>query len=190
MMGVQEAPARLFYDFGLEGHVPVNHILRQIDRFLDVGAIRVQLKPFYSHLGRPSIDPELLVRMLVIGYVLGIRSERRLCDEVHLNLAYRWFCRLGLDDKVPGHSTFSKYRHGKFRDSDLLRLVFETVVARCISEGLVGGHGFAVDASLIEADVDRMNSSAQAEWDTDAIDPDYAPRAVREYLARITQMIM
>ena len=182
MMGVQEAPARLFYDFDLDAHVPANHILRQIDRFLDVDIVRAQLKPFYSHLGRPSIDPELIVRMLVIGYVMGIRSERRLCDEVHLNLAYRWFCGLGLDGKVPDHSTFSKYRHGKFRDSDLLRLVFEAVVARCISEGLVGGHGFAVDASLIEADVDRMNSSAQADWDVNAIDPEDAPRAVREYL--------
>ncbi len=181
-MGVQEAPARLFYDFDLEAHVPADHMLRKIDRFLDVGTIHQQLKPYYSHLGRPSIDPELIVRMLVIGYVLGIRSERRLCDEVHLNLAYRWFCRLGLDAKVPDHSTFSKYRHGKFRDSDLLRLVFEAVVARCISEGLVGGHGFAVDASLIEADVDRMNSSAQEEWNVSAIDPDDAPRAVREYL--------
>ena len=106
MMGVQEAPARLFYDFDLDAHVPANHILRQIDRFLDVDIVRAQLRPFYSHLGRPSIDPELIVRMLVIGYVMGIRSERRLCDEVHLNLAYRWFCGLGLDGKVPDHSTF------------------------------------------------------------------------------------
>ncbi|WP_227272643.1 transposase, partial [Roseobacter weihaiensis] len=108
MMGVQEAPARLFYDFDLEAHVPADHLLREIDRFLDVCTIRQQLAPHYSHLGRPSIDPELIVRMLVIGYVLGIRSERRLCDEVHLNLAYRWFCRLGIDGKVPDHSTFSK----------------------------------------------------------------------------------
>lgn len=182
MMGVQEAPALLFYDFDMESHVPADHMLREIDRFLEVGTIRKQLKPYYSHLGHPSIDPELIVRMLVVGYVLGIRSERRLCVEVHLNLAYRWFCRLGLDQKVPDHSTFSKYRHGKFRDSDLLRTIFEAVVARCIAEGLVGGHGFAVDASLIEADVDRMNSSAQDEWDVSAIDPDDAPRADREYL--------
>jgi transposase len=182
MMGVLEAPARLFYDFDLEAQVPADHMLRQIDRFLDVGVVHEALQSHYSHLGRPSIDPELIVRMLVIGYTLDIRSERRLCEEVHLNLAYRWFCRLGLDGKVPDHSTFSKYRHGKFRDSDLLRVVFEAVVARCISEGLVGGHGFAVDASLIEADVDRQNSSPQTEWDTDAINPDDAPRAVREYL--------
>ena len=182
MMGTQEAPTQLFYDFNLEAHVPADHMLRQIDHFLDVDAVREKLKAHYSHLGRPSIDPQLIVRMLVIGYTLGIRSERRLCEEVHLNLAYRWFCRLGLDSKVPDHSTFSKYRHGKFRDSDLLRHVFEAVVARCISEGLVGGHGFAVDASLIEADVDRQNSSAQVDWDTSAIDPEDAPRAVREYL--------
>ena len=182
MMGRQVAPAKLFYDFDIESHVPAEHLLRQVDRFLELGDIRAQLRPFYSHLGRPSIDPELIVRMLLIGYLTGIRSERRLCEEVHLNLAYRWFCRLGLDGRVPDHSTFSKYRHGKFRDSDLLRLVFEGVVGRCISEGLVGGTGFAVDASLIMADVDKLNSSAQAQWDVAAIDPTEAPRAVREYL--------
>jgi transposase len=184
-MGRQSAPAKLFYDFDLECHVPDDHILRQVDRFLDLGDIRHQLRPFYSHLGRPSIDPELIVRMLLIGYLTGIRSERRLCEEVHLNLAHRWFCRLGLDGRVPDHSTFSKYRHGKFRDSDLLRLFFEAVVARCIEEGLVGGTGFAVDASLITADVARMNSSPQREWDINAIDPQEAPRAVREYLATL-----
>ena len=125
MMGRQDAPAQLFYEFDLDRHVPANHLLREIDRFLDVDGLRDALRPFYSHLGRPSIDPELIVRMLVVGYVMGIRSERRLCDEVHLNLAYRWFCRLGLEDKVPDHSTFSKYRHGKFRDCDLLRRVFD-----------------------------------------------------------------
>lgn len=97
MLGVQEAPAQLFYDFDLEAHVPADHILREIDRFLDVSNIHQQLAPHDSHLGRPSIDPELIIRMLVVGYVLGIRSERRLCGEVHLNLAYRWFCRLDLN---------------------------------------------------------------------------------------------
>ena len=182
MMGRQTAPAKLFYDFDIESHVPADHLLRRVERFLELGDIRAQLRPFYSHLGRPSVDPELSVRMLLVGYLTGIRSERRLCDEVHLNLAHRWFCRLGLDGRVPDHSTFSKYRHGKFRDSDLLRLVFEGVVLRCIEEGLVGGTGFAVDASLIMADVDKLNSSAQAQWDVAAIDPKEAPRAVREYL--------
>jgi transposase len=107
MMGLQAAPERLFYDFCLEDHVPAGHLLRQIDRFLDLGDVRAKLAPFYCSTGRPSIDPELMIRMLIVGYCFGIRSERRLCEEVHLNLAYRWFCRLGLDGKVPDHSTFS-----------------------------------------------------------------------------------
>jgi len=135
--------------------------------------------PFYSEIGRPSIDPELLIRMLIVGYCFGIRSERRLCEEVHLNLAYRWFCRLGLDGEVPDHSTFSKNRHGRFRDSDLLRRLFETVLQRCIAEGLVGGEGFAVDASLIQADAgDRTRVEGTA-----GLPPDAAGRAVEEYLA-------
>jgi transposase len=121
-VGAQEA---LFYGFSLEGHVPPAHMLRSIDRFVYLGDIRERLKPFYSDMGRPSIDPELMLRMLIVGYVMGIRSERRLCDGVHLNLAYRWFCRLGLDGCVPDHSTFSKNRHGRFRDSDVLRQLFE-----------------------------------------------------------------
>jgi len=100
-------------------------MLREIDLFLDGDSLREALRPFYSHLGRPSIDPELISRMLVIGYVMGIRSERRLCNEVHLNLAYPWFCRLGLEGNVPDHLTFSRYRHGRFRESNLLRQVFE-----------------------------------------------------------------
>jgi transposase len=127
-----------------------------IDRFVDLSEPRRDLAPFYSTLGRPSVDPELMIRMLIVGYCVGIRSERRLCEEVHLNLAYRWFCRLGLDGDVPNHSTFSKNRHGRFRESDLLRRVFETVLQRCIEEGLVGGEGFAVDASLIKADANRQ----------------------------------
>src|SRR6202158_2790435 len=130
-------------------------MLRQIEQFVDLSEVRAHLEPYYSETGRPSIDPELMMRMLIIGYCFGIRSERRLCEEVHLNLAYRWFCRLGLDGHVPDHSTFSKNRHGRFRESDLLRRVFETVLQRCIREGLVGGEAFAVDASLIKADAHR-----------------------------------
>ena len=125
----------LFYSFKLDDHVPADHLLRGIDRCLDLGELRHHLAPFYSHTGRPSIDPELMVRMLIVGYSFGIRSERRLCEEVHLNLAYRWFCRLGLEDAVPDHSTFSKNRHGRFRESDAFRQVFESVVARCMKEG-------------------------------------------------------
>ena len=168
----------LFYGFSLEDHVPADHLLRSIDRFVDLSGIREHLRAFYSETGRPSIDPELMIRMLIVGYALGIRSERRLCEEVHLNLAYRWFCRLGLDGAVPDHSTFSKNRHGRFRDSDLLRELFETTVARCIAEGLVGGEGFAVDASMIKADANRQRSVPGSE----GLPPDVASHAVREYL--------
>src|SRR6195256_4257688 len=182
MMGprqVDQAP--LFYEFSLERHVPAVHLLRAIDRFVDLSEVRSHLAPFYSSTGRPSIDPELLIRMLLVGYCYGIRSERRLCEEVHLNLAYRWFCRLGLDGEVPDHSTFSKNRHGRFRDSDLLRRLFETVLQRCIAEGLVGGEGFAVDASMIEADANRQRSVPGSEW----LAPETASRAVQEYLAML-----
>ena len=153
MMGHNDKPQKpLFYSFNLDDLVPQDHLLRKIDHFLDLSDLRQHLAPYYSHTGRPSVDPELMIRMLIIGYCLGIRSERRLCEEVKLNLAYRWFCRLSIEDPVPDHSTFSKNRHGRFRDSDLLRALFETTVRRCIEEGLVGGEGFAVDASLIRAD--------------------------------------
>jgi transposase len=148
---------------------------------VDLSGLRAHLRPFYSEVGRPSIDPELMIRMLIVGYCFGIRSERRLCEEVHLNLAYRWFCRLGLDGDVPDHSTFSKNRHGRFRDSDLLRELFETTVRRCIAEGLVGGEGFAVAASLIRADANKQRSvegSEVVDWD----DLARTRRSVREYL--------
>jgi len=131
MMGHRQVEqAALFYEFSLDKHIPADHLLRSIDRFVELGDVRRELTPFYSSTGRPSVDPELMIRMLIIGYCFGIRSERRLCEEVHLNLAYRWFCRLGLVGQVPDHSTFSKNRHGRFRQSDLLRCVFETVLQR------------------------------------------------------------
>jgi transposase len=157
MMGHRQVEqTALFYEFSLERHIPADHLLRSIDRFVEVGEVRRELARFYSSIGRPSIDPELMIRMLIIGYCFGIRSERRLCEEVHLNLAYRWFCQLGLDGEVPDHSTFAKNRHGRFRESDFFRRVFEAVLRRCIREGLVGGEGFAVDASLIKADANRQ----------------------------------
>lgn len=174
----------LFYSFNLDDHVPAEHLLRGIDHCLDLGDLRCHLAPFYSHTGRPSVDPELMVRMLIVGYSFGIRSERRLCEEIHLNLAYRWFCRLGLEDAVPDHSTFSKNRHGRFRESEAFRHVFESVVERCMKEGLVGGEGFAVDASVIKADANRSRSMAREETE-DLRDPRYATRAVREYLAAL-----
>jgi transposase len=187
MMGQQGGNQdRLFYSFNLDTHVPADHLLRGIDRFLDLGELRQHLVPFYSHTGRPSVDPELMIRMLIIGYSFGIRSERRLCEEVHLNLAYRWFCRLGLEEAVPDHSTFSKNRHGRFRESEAFRHVFESVVERCMREGLVGGEGFAIDASVIKADANRSRSTAREEAE-ELLDPRVATRAVREYLAALDE---
>src|SRR6266480_5562013 len=182
MMGeLQSGQDALFYEFSLERHVPAEHLLRSIDRFVELDGLRCELAPFYSEKGRPSIDPELMIRMLIVGYCFGIRSERRLCQEVHLNLAYRWFCRLGLEDQVPDHSTFSKNRRGRFRDSDTLRFVFEQVLERCVREGLVGGQGFAIDASLVKADAKRQRGvpGAEADW----TDRQSISRPVREYLA-------
>jgi transposase len=176
----------LFYAFRLEDHVPSDHLLRRIDCFVDCSQLRQHLAGFYSATGRPSVDPELMIRMLLIGYCLGIRSERRLCEEVHLNLAYRWFCRLGLEGKVPDHSAFSKNRHERFHESDLFRHLFEAVVQRCLDEGLVGGEGFAVDASLIQADANRQRSLPGSDWQAQN-HPQDAPRAVREYLATLNE---
>jgi len=157
MMGQQPPDHNaLFYDLCLDNYVPSDHLLRQIDQVLDLDPLRAHLSSYYSNTGRPSVDPELMVRMLIVGYCYGIRSERRLCEEVHLNLAYRWFCRLGLENEVPDHSTFSKNRHGRFRDSNAFRFVFEDIVRRCMEEGLVAGEGFATDASIIKADASRM----------------------------------
>jgi len=179
MMGPQQVEqGALFYEFSLDDHVPPDHLLRSIDRFVDVSDLRLELASFYSPIGRPSVDPELMIRMLIVGYCFGIRSERRLCEEVHLNLAYRWFCRLGLEGRVPDHSTFSKNRHGRFRESDLFRCLFESVLARCIREGLVGGEGFAVDGSLIKADASRQNGVEGSA----GLPPQAASRAVQEYL--------
>ena len=172
---------KFFYDFHLEDHVPSDHLLRRIDAVLDLSWLRAELSPFYSLIGRPSVDPELMIRMLLIGYCFGIRSERRLCDEVHLNLAYRWFCRLGLEDRVPDHSTFSLNRHGRFREARVLRSVFEDVVRHCMGAGLVGGEGFAIDASVIEADASRYHGLPGTD-EIDWTDPRFDTRAAREYL--------
>src|ERR1700724_3811536 len=187
MMGHRQVEqAALFYEFSLEKHVPADHLLRSIDRFVELGDVRRELAAFYSTLGRPSIDPELMVRMLVVGYCFGIRSERRLCEEVHLNLAYRWFCRLGLEDKVPDHSSFSKNRHGRFRESDVFRHVFEGVVRRCMTEGLVRGEGFAIDASVVKADANRQRGVPSTE-NIDWSNPELGTRAVHEYLHALEQ---
>lgn len=184
MMGRLEAgQERLFYRFRLEDQVPANHLVRKLDALLDFEALRKRLAPYYSEIGRPSVDPALMIRMLLIGYCYSIRSERRLCEEVRFNLAYKWFCGLGLETAVPHHSTFSVNRHGRFRESDAFRLVFESVVASCMKVGLVGGEGFAVDASVVEADASRYQRVEGSEIDWS--DKQKAQRPVRAYLAAL-----
>ena len=163
--------------YSAQKHVPSEHLLRQIDTILDLSNLRQHLTAFYSTTGRPSVDPELMVRMLIVGYCFGIRSERRLGEEVALNLAYRWFCRLSIEDAVPDHSTCSKNRHGRFRDAETFRYVFEQVLQRCIDEGLVGGEGFAVDARVVRADASR-----QRYREDDDDDWGGGSRAIDEYL--------
>jgi transposase len=175
---------QLFYCFNLEEAVPGDHQVRRIAEVLDLSWVRGELTPHYSPLGRPSIDPVLMLRMLIVGYAFAIRSERALCREVQVNLAYRWFCGLGLEDKIPDHSVFSRARNERFRDHDIFRRVFERVVDACIRAGLVGGEGFAVDASLIEADANKGRSIPGSKWNKD-IDPTQAGRAVKEYLATL-----
>lgn len=186
MMGRQTGDQRqLFYLFNLEDRIPSGHLLRKLNPMVSqvVADLREKLVSFYSDIGRPSIDPELMMRMLMVGYCYGIRSERRLCEEVKLHLAYRWFCKLDLDDKVPHHSTFSVNRLGRFRESDILRHIFEQVVAACMAAGLVKGEGFAVDASVIEANASRYHGKAPDELDW--TDEQRQKRAVSEYLAAL-----
>jgi len=185
MMGRRkDGQGQFFYSFDLDKVVPADHLVRQIDGILDLGWVHKELAPYYSHTGRPSIDPVLMIRMLIVGYMFAIRSERRLCSEVQVNLAYRWFCKLGIEDKIPDHSVFCRARHDRFRESDALRRVFEGVVAMCIDAGLVGGEAFSVDASLIKADAGRKNrvpGDQPITWPK----AEEASRAVREYLAAL-----
>ena len=184
-MGRRErGQGQFFYRFDLDKVVPTDHLVRQIDGVLDLDWVHKELAPYYSHTGRPSIDPVLVIRMLLVGYVFAIRSERQLCSEVRINLAYRWFCKLGIEDGIPNHSVFSRARHERFRQSDTLRRVFEDVVSKCIAAGLVGGEGFSIDASLIKADAGRKQRVPGDEpiaWPR----AEEASRAVREYLAAL-----
>ena len=185
MMGrLKSDQGQLFYEFHLGDAVPEDHLVRKIDAALDLSWLRSELAPHYSPMGRPSIDPELMIRMLVVGYVFAIRSERLICREVQVNLAYRWFCKLGIEDAIPDHSAFSRARNERFREGDVFRHVFERVVEACIAAGLVGGEGFAVDASLIAADANKQRSIEGQDWRRDR-DPKRSSRAVKEYLATL-----
>src|SRR5216117_1670360 len=185
MMGrLKSDQGQLFYQFNLEDAVPEDHLVRKIDTALDLSWLRSELAPHYSFMGRPSIDPELMIRMLVVGYVFAIRSERLICREVQVNLAYRWFCKLGIEDAIPDHSAFSRARNERFREGDVFRHMFERVVEACIAAGLVGGEGFAVDASLIRTDANKQRSIPGSEWNK-AHDPHGASRAMKEYMATL-----
>jgi transposase len=185
MMGqLKHEQEQLFYEFRLDEVVPGDQLVREIAAVLDLTWVRAELASYYSPLGRPSIDPVLMIRMLIVGYVFAIRSERLLCREVQVNLAYRWFCGLSIEDKIPDHSAFSRARNERFRNSDIFRRVFERVVEACIAAGLVGGEGFAVDASLIVADANKQRSIPGSEWQKTR-DPETASRAVKEYLATL-----
>ena len=185
MMGRQNNDqGPLFYEFRLDEAVPDDHLVRKIDAVLDLSWVHAELAPHYPTLGRPSVDPVLMIRMLIIGYVFALRSERLLCRELHVNLAYRWFCKLGIEHKIPDHSAFSRARNERFRDSGIFRQVFERVVEACIAADLVGGEGFAVDASLIAADANKQRSIPGSEWQKTR-NPETASRAVKEYLASL-----
>ncbi len=185
MMGrLEREQEQLFYSFRLDEAVPDDHPVRGIAAVLDLSWVHAELTPYYPKIGRPSIDPVLMIRMLLVGYAFAIRSERMLCREVKVNLAYRWFCGLSIEDKIPDHSAFSRARNERFRDSDIFRQVFEHVVEACIAAGLVGGEGFAVDASLIVADANKQRSIPGPEWEKPR-DSETASHAVKEYLATL-----
>ena len=179
MMGRQVEQASLFYEFRLEERVPCDHLLRRVDAIVDLSFVHEVMAGHYSAIGRPSVDPVLMIRMLLVGYLFGVRSERRLCEEVDLNLAYRWFCRLGLDGRVPDHSTFTKNRHGRFRDSNILRELFERIVAQCLDAGLAGTDHVVVDGTHIKADANKQRCVKT----NDELPREGASRAVRDYLA-------
>ena len=175
---------QLFYSFSLDEAVPDDHPVREIAAVLDLSWVHAELAPYYPQLGRPSIDPVLMIRMLIVGYVFAIRSERALCRDMRVNLAYRWFCGLSIEDKIPDHSAFSRARNERFGASDVFRSVFERVVGACIAAGLVGGEGFAVDASLIMADANKQRSIPGSQWNKE-LDAQAASRATKEYLATL-----
>jgi transposase len=185
MMGrLNHDQEQFFYSFRLNEAVPNDHPVREVAAVLDLSWVHSELVPYYPRLGRPSIDPVLMIRMLIVGYVFGIRSERALCREVGVNLAYRWFCGLSIEDKIPDHSAFSRARNERFRDSGIFRSVFERVVGVCVGAGLVGGEGFAVDASLIVADANKERSIRGSRWNRE-LDAEAVSRATKEYLATL-----
>jgi len=151
LLGENQRKEPMFYYVRIEEMVPADHLLRLVDKHVGLGFIREKVKHLYSHTGRPSIDPEILLRMLLIGYLYGITSERRLCEEVKMHIGYRWFVGLNLEDKVPDHSTFSKNRHERFSMGSLFQEIFDEIVKQCIAKGLLTGRHLTVDSTYVKA---------------------------------------
>ena len=183
MMGQHDRSEALFYYFRLEDQVPETHLLRLIERHISFAFVRERLKDSYSETGRPSIDPELLLRILLIGYLYGITSERKLVEELRMHLAWRWFTGRGFDQEIPHHSTFSKNRHGRFQESKLFEQLFEEIVAHCLEAGLVQGDNLSVDGSFVEANASKETRIPRAQLAEAA----QVKRTVREYLAELEQ---
>ena len=181
MMGRHARSEWLFYYFRLEDQVPENHLLRLIDKHIDFGFVHQCVEDSYSDTGRPSIDPELLLRILLIGYLYGISSERKLVEELRMHLAWRWFTGLGFDEEVPHHSTFSKNRHGRFQESKLFEQLFEQVVAQCMAVGLVRGDQLSVDGTFVEANASKESRIPREQLGEAA----QVNRTVREYLVEL-----
>src|SRR6476646_10096496 len=183
MMGHQSRGEALFYYFRLEDHVPENHLLRLIDKHINFDFVRERLKQSYSDMGRPSIDPELLLRILLIGYLYGISSERKLVEELRMHLAWRWFTGLGFDQEIPHHSTFSKNRHGRFQESKLFEELFEQIVLQCVEVGLVEGKHLSVDGSFVEANAAKQRRTPREQLAEAA----QVNQTVRQYLREVEE---
>ena len=183
MMGQQPRFEPLFYYFRLEDQFPDDHLLKRPDRSVDFRFVREGLRDAYSPMGRPSIDPQILLRMLLVGYLYGITSERRLVEEVRMHLAYRWFTRLGFEQEIPDHSTFSKNRHGRFREAGIFLEVFEEIVWRCLEAGLVEGKRLTVDETVVTANASPQRGTKPERSEEVA----QISRIVREYLADLAR---
>src|SRR6202521_3519171 len=183
MMGQHDRSEALFYYFRLEDQIPENHLLRLIDKHISFEFVRQQLKDSYSETGRPSIDPELLLRILLIGYLYGITSERRLVEELRMHLAWRWFTGLGFDQEIPHHSTFSKNRYGRFQESKLFEELFEQIVKQCVEVGLVQGKHLSVDGSFVEANAAKESRIPREQL----VEAAQVHHTVRQYLQELEQ---
>src|ERR1700723_2430416 len=183
MMGQHDRSEALFYYFRLEDQVPETHLLRLIEKHISFEWVRERLRDSYSEIGRPSIDPEVLLRILLIGYLYGISSERKLVEELRMHLAWRWFTGLGFDQEIPHHSTFSKNRHGRFQESKLFEELFEQIVKQCVEVGLVQGKHLSVDGSFVEA-----NASKESRIPRDQLgEAVQVHQTVRQYLKELEQ---